>query len=75
MKLMIDTDTAKKITSKYEKFQAVISLLSFVPLTVACELRLRRARDAKCWRLTRSTVADPFSNATSLRQRCDGLAI
>jgi hypothetical protein len=69
---MINTDKAKELTPKYEKFQAVIPLLSCVPLTVACQLQLRCDCAA---RRTRSAVADPFSNATPLRQLCDSAAM
>jgi hypothetical protein len=79
MKLMIDTDTAKKLTLKYEKFHAVISPLSCVPLTVACQLL--RLYDATALRVRRDNfashaqrvVADPFSNATPLRWPCDSV--
>jgi hypothetical protein len=76
---MIDTDTAKKLTLKYEKFQAVISPLSCVPLTVACQLRdatalrVRREIIASHAQRSRRSILKCNTAATALRWPCDSV--
>jgi hypothetical protein len=76
MKLMIDTDTAKKLTIKYEKFQAVISPLCCVPLTVACLLRLRcaalRVHATRNYRVARAAQSQIHSQ---MQHRCGSAAM